>query len=112
MPGEVTRYFSDASGGAGSRRELRQTMRTISRFQARAAARTSFADIEADVALAQQDALTTVTGGAMQSIVRVVGLQRQLEQIAPEAAGHLAAIVQMHVWNMGEVMQDARRAMR
>jgi hypothetical protein len=109
--------------GSGLVRDARRSGRAISRYQAFGQVRIAKVDIETDVALAKvdietdvalakEDAVTTATGAAMGSVVRVAQLQRQLEQIAPEAAGRLAFLADDHMLSMGDIMQDLRRELR
>jgi hypothetical protein len=107
MSGEIIPY-----PGSGLTRDARRASRTISRYQSCAQVRVARVDIETDVAIAKVDALTTATGTAMGSVVRVAQAQRQLEQLAPEAAGRLAFLADDHMLSMGDAMQDLRRELR
>lgn len=98
--------------GGGLIRDARRSGRTISRYQAAGQVRVAKVDTETDIALAKVDAITTATGTAMGSVVRVAQAQRQLEQLAPEAAGRLAFLADDHMLSMGDIMQDLRRELR
>ena len=98
------------SGGVPS--DVRRAARAISRYQSSAQVQVAKVDSETDIALAKVDALTTATGSAMTSVLRVAQAQRNLEQLAPEAAGRLAFLADDHLLSMGDVMADLRRDLR
>lgn len=107
MPGDIATY---TTGGVPS--DARRAARAISRYQSSARVQVAKVDSETDVALAKVDALTTATGSAMTSVLRVAQAQRNLEQLAPEAAGRLAFLADDHLLSMGDVMADLRRDLR
>jgi hypothetical protein len=98
--------------GGGLPSDLRRSGRAISRYVAGGQVRVARVDTETDVALAKVDAITTATGSAMGSVVRVAQAQRHFEQLAPEAAGRLAFLADDHMLSMGDVMADLRRELR
>ena len=108
MSGDLIQYQS----GSAVPREVRRTGRAVRRYQANGLVRTAAVDADADVAQAKVDNLTMVTGAAMSAVVRVAQAQRQLELLAPEAAGRLAMLADDHVLGMGELLADLRRDMR
>jgi len=99
------------SGGVVSR-DTRRAARSISRYQAGSQVRLALVDVDADLAAAKIDAVTSTTGQAMGAVVRVAQAQRHLEQMAPEAAGRLALLAEDHTWSMTDVMADLRRDLR
>ena len=100
------------SGGGALGRESRRTSREISRGRLGTQARISAVDNATDLALAKVESLTMATGSAMQQVTRVAQAQRQLEQLAPEAAGRLAYLADDHMLGCGELLTDLRRDMR
>jgi predicted ArsR family transcriptional regulator len=92
--------------------DARRAGRAISRYQTGGQVRTAKVDTETDVAMAKADALTAVTGQAMANVVRVAQAHRQLEQLAPEAAGRLAFLADDHLLAMSETVADLRRDLR
>jgi len=96
----------------GVSRDVRRASRAISRYQSGGQVRLATVDTETDVAMAKVDALTSATGSAMGSVVRVAQAQRHLEQLAPEASGRLAFLADDHMIGMGDVMSDLRRNLR
>jgi hypothetical protein len=105
----IERYLP-VSGGLD--RPARQASRAISRHQLSAQVRSAAVDADTDVTLAKVDNLTMATGSAMQSVVRVAQAQRQLEQLAPEAAGRLAFLADDHMLGCAEILADLRRDLR
>ena len=99
-------------GGGAIGRDARRASRAISRDRLGAQVRTSAVDSATDVALAKVDNLTMATGSAMQSVTRVAQAQRQLEQLAPEAAGRLAFLADDHMLGCAELLSDLRRDLR
>jgi hypothetical protein len=100
------------SGNTAVPREIRRTGRAIRRYQSGGLIRTAAVDADADVAQAKVDNLTMVTGAAMSAVVRVAQAQRQLEMLAPEAAGRLAMLADDHVLGISETLADLRRDTR
>jgi hypothetical protein len=74
--------------------------------------RTSQADNVTDLAQVKVENLTMATGSAMQQVTRVAQAQRQLEQLAPEAAGRLAFLADDHMLGCAEMLADLRRDLR
>ncbi len=102
--------ISPYSGGLD--RDARRAGKSISRSRSFSQVRMAKVDDETDVAMVKVDALTSTTGSAMSGIVRVAQAQRQLEQLAPEAAGRLAFLADSHSLAMGDILQDLRRDLR
>lgn len=96
----------------GLSRDARRASREISRGRLGTQVRTSQVDNTTDVALAKVENLTMATGTAMQQVTRVAQAQRQLEQVAPEAAGRLAFLADDHMFGCAELLSDLRRDMR
>lgn len=92
--------------------DARRVGRTLSRYQSVAALRTAAVDIATDMALAKAEALTTVTGQAMSTVIRVAQAQRQLEQLTPEASPRLAMLADEHALALGDMLADLRRELR
>ena len=99
-----------ASGLAN--REARQSIRAIARTRARTDMRVAEVDASTDVTLAKIDNLTMATGTAMQQVVRVARVQRELEQLAPEASGRINFLADDHLLGCAELMADLRRELR
>ena len=93
-------------------REARQSIRAIARTRARAEVRIAEVDASTDVTLAKIDNLTMANGAAMQQVVRVARVQRELEQLAPEAAGRLNFLADDHLLGCAELLSDSRRELR
>jgi hypothetical protein len=100
--------FICADGSGDARRASRQ----LSRSRLGAQIRTGEVGSVTDVALAKVDNLTMATGNAMQQVTRVATAQRQLEQLAPEAAGRLAFLADDHMLGCAELLGDLRRDLR
>jgi len=98
--------------GAVVSRESRRAGREISRGRMGAQVRMAAADDGTDLALAKIENQTMATGSAMQSVTRVAMAQRQLEQMAPEAAGRLAFLADDHMFGCADILGDLRREMR
>ena len=98
--------------GGGVLSDVRRSGRAISRYVTGGQVRVAKVDTDTDVVLAKVDAITTATGAAMGSVVRVAQGQRHLEQLAPEAAGRLAFLADDLMPSMGDVMADLRRELR
>lgn len=101
-----------SSGGGALSRDARQAGREISRGRLGTQIVTSRVDNVSDVAVAKLENLTMATGNAMQQVARVVQAQRQLEQMAPEAAGRLAFLADEHVLACAGLLADLRRELR
>ena len=99
-----------ASGLAN--RKSRHALRAIGRTRAIADVRIAEVDASTDVTLAKIDNLTMATGSAMQQVVRVARVQRELEQLAPEASGRLNFLADDHLLGCAELMSDLRRELR
>ena len=93
-------------------RESRHALRAIGRTRAVADVRIAEVDASTDVTLAKVDNLTMATGTAMQQVVRVARVQRELEQLAPEASGRLNFLADDHLLGCVELMADLRRELR
>ena len=93
-------------------REARQSLRAIARTRARAEVRVAEVDASTDVTLAKVDNLTMATGAAMQQVVRIARVQRELEQLVPEASGRLNFLADDHLLGCAEMMSDLRRELR
>ena len=93
-------------------REARHAGKAIARSRTRAELRIAEVDASTDVTLAKVDNLTMVAGTAMQQVVRVARVQRELEQLAPEASGRLNFLVDDHLLGCAELMSDLRRELR
>jgi len=100
------------SGGGAISRESRQASRAISRGRARTQVRVAATDDATDVTLAKVENLTMATGSAMQQVVRVAKAQRELEQLAPEAAARINYLVDDHMLGCAELLGDLRRELR
>lgn len=105
---EIVNYTSSGALGRASRRASRQISQGRLGTQVRAAA----VDNTTDVALVKVENLTLATGNAMQQVTRVAQAQRQLEAIAPEAAGRLAYLADDHMLGCAELLADLRRDLR
>lgn len=105
---DITPY---TPGGALSR-DARRAGREISRGRLGTQITTSQVDNVTDVAVAKLENLTMATGNALQQVTRIVQAQRQLEQMAPEAAGRLAFLAEDHLLGCAELLADLRRNMR
>lgn len=99
-------------GGSLISREARNTVRAINRLKSRVMVRIAEVDASTDVTLAKVDNLTMATGSAMQQVVRVARVQRELEQLAPEASGRLNFLADDHLLGCAELMADLRRELR
>lgn len=108
MSYEVTPY----SGSELPQRQSRRATRAISRHRSAAVVRISASDADIDVAQAKLDGLTVLTGHAMSCVGRVFQALRHLEQLAPEASGHLTLLTEDHLLSMRDVLADARRNLR
>ncbi len=106
--GELMPYGSNAL----VTREARQAFRAISRAKTHAEVRIAEVDASTDVTLAKVDNLTMATGTAMQQVVRVARVQRELEQLAPEASGRLNFLADDHLLGCADLMADLRRELR
>ena len=93
-------------------RESRHVLRAISRSRAVAEVRIAEVDASTDVTLAKIDNLTMANGAAMQQVVRVARVQRELEQLAPEASGRLNFLADDHLLGCAELLSDLRRELR
>jgi hypothetical protein len=105
---EITSYTGDGALG----RDARRASRAVSRGRLGTQIRTSAVDNTTDVVLAKVENLTMATGSAMQQVTRVAQAQRQLEQLAPEAAGRLAFLADDHMLGCAELLSDLRRDLR
>ncbi len=92
--------------------DVRRAGRAISRYQAGAQVRLADVDTETDVALGKIDATTATTAQAMAAVIRVAQLHKNLELLAPEAAGRLAYLAEDHMLGMGETVAELRRQLR
>lgn len=99
-------------GGGIVTRESRHAFRSISRNRASTEVRIARVDGSTDVAVAKLDGLTMATGSAMQQIVRIAKVQRELEQLAPEASVRLNFLADDHLLGCSELLADLRREMR
>ncbi len=99
-------------GGGLVSREVRNTVRAVNRLKSRAAVRIAEVDASTDVTLAKVDNLTMATGTAMQQVVRVARVQRELEQLAPEASGRINFLADDHLLGCAELMAELRRELR
>lgn len=86
--------------------------RAVSRRQADNQVRLSGVDGETDLAIEKITSITDATGQAMGAVVRVAQVQKQLEQLAPEASGRLAMLADDHALTLVDVMADLRRQLR
>lgn len=93
-------------------RDTRRANRAIGRMESQALVRRSAIDIEVDLAVDKIEAQTSATGSGMASVVRVAQAQRQLEQLAPEAAPRLAYLADAHALGVGDVLSELRRNLR
>ena len=93
-------------------REARHVFRAISRTKARAEIRVAEVDATTDVTLAKVENLTMAAGAAMQQVVRIARVQRELEQLAPEASARLNFLADDHLLGCSELMADLRRELR
>ena len=106
---EITPY---SNAGGLSSRDARRASRQIMRGQISTQVRTAAVDNTTDVTLAKLENLTMATGNSMQQVTRVAQAQRQLEQLAPEAAGRLAFLADDHMLGCAELLADLRRDLR
>lgn len=84
-------------------------VRAIGRQRLGAQLRASQVDLVTDVAIVKSENLTAATGQAMSDIVRIAQVQRQLEQLVPEASGRLAMLADRHALALGELVDELRR---
>jgi hypothetical protein len=89
--------------------DTRRAARHVSRFQAGAQVRLAAIDSETDVALGKIDAATATSAQAMAAVIRVAQLHKNLELLAPEAAGRLAYLADVHMVGMGETVVELQR---
>ena len=106
------RELSTFSEGSALVRDARRSSREISRGRLGTQIQTSQVDNATDVTLAKIENLTMATGNVMQQITRVSQAQRQLEMMAPDAAGRLAFIADDHMLGCAELLSDLRRNLR
>ena len=99
-------------GGGVVSRDVRRASRQISRGRLSSQIQTASVDNTTDVSLAKVENLTLAAGSAMQQVTRVAQAQRQLEQLAPEAAGHLSFLATDHMLGCAELLADLRRDLR
>jgi hypothetical protein len=107
MTQDLTPYTAPVGGST-----VRRAGRAVSRYQSNAVVRVASSDAATDVAIGKVENLTMATGTAMQAVIRVAKAQRQLEQLAPEAAGRLAYLADDHLLGCGEVLTDLRCNLR
>jgi hypothetical protein len=100
------------TGGGAPSRDARRASRAITRARLGTQIQMASVDNATDLAVLKVDSLTMTTGTAMQSVARVAQAQRQLEQLAPEAAGRLAFLADDHMLGCAEVLADLRRDLR
>jgi hypothetical protein len=105
----VIRYA--AVDGALSR-SARQASWAIGRQQLRGQVQIAGIDSATDATLAKIEDYAQVTVGAAMAVVRVAQAQRQFEQLAPEAAGRLAILVDDHGLGSYELLAGYRRELR
>lgn len=98
--------------GSALTRDARRALRHISRGRLAAQMRTGEVDLTTDVAIAKLENVTMAVGTAMQQVGRVAQVQRQLEQLTPEATGRLAFLAEDHVLGCSELLADLRRELR
>jgi hypothetical protein len=89
-----------------------QVARSVNRQRAGALIRIAGVKAQAQVAVAKVDALSLVTAEAMTAVTQLARMQRQLEQLAPEASGRLAYLAESHTLLMSGVLQDLRTELR
>lgn len=99
-------------GGGELSRPARRAGRAISRHQMAAQVRVAASDADTDVAMSKIENITAATGTGMAAVLRVTQAQRQLEQLAPEAAGRLDFLVTDHLLGVSELLADLRRDLR
>lgn len=104
---EIERY----TGGIMSR-DSRRAARSIERSKSVTQVRNARVADEADVAMEKVEQVSHITATAMMAIARVNGVQKQLEQAAPELAGRLSRMADYHELAMVEVAEDLRRDLR
>lgn len=106
-------YIEPYTGsGGGLDRTARRVAREVSRHQAAARIRIAAADASTDVVVGKLDDYTLATTSALASVGRVVQVQRQIEQLVPEASGLLAFVVQDHTIGVSELLGDFRHELR
>lgn len=99
-------------GGGEASRLAKRTARSIVRSHSITQSRLARIADDADIATEKVEQLTYLTGNAMMAVARVNGVQKQLEQQAPELAGRLSLLAENHVLMAVEVIEATRRDMR
>lgn len=90
-------------------RYIRRAARDLERYQLDNKVKAGKADSDTDAAMAVMEDDTMATGKAMEQVVRVARLQRQLEEMAPEASGRLALLADEHAFGMADDINRLRR---
>lgn len=93
-------------------RDSRRASKSINRSRSVSQVRMARVADEADVASEKVEQVSYTTGNAMMAIARINGVQKQLEQSAPEQAGRLSRLADFHELAMVEVVEDLRRDLR
>lgn len=93
-------------------RPQRQILRAVSRIRSAAIVRAVATDSATDIAMAKIENQTMATNSAMQAVIRVAKVQRELEQQAPEVSGRLALLADDHALACVENLGRLRREMR
>ncbi len=106
-------YDIDIRDSRGGRdllpRDVRRAAVAIRRHQLDNQVGQAQADSDTDRAIGEMEDDTIATGSAMEKIVRVARLQRQLEEVAPEASGRLALLADDHAFGMSDSVSRLRR---
>src|SRR4051812_19652463 len=85
-------------------RDAKRAAVAISRHQLGSQVRQAQADSDTELVIGQMEDDTIATGSAMEKIIRVTRLQRQLEEAAPEASGRLALLADDHGFGMADAV--------
>lgn len=107
MSGEISLYE-----GGGLTRDTRRAARSISRSKSVSQVRQARIADEADVAMEKVEQVSVTTANALFAVARVNGVQKQLEQQAPELAGRLNRMADYHELAVAQTIEDLRRDLR
>src|SRR4051794_31425934 len=90
-------------------RDVRHAAIGIARHQLGNQVRVARADSDTDATIEVMEDDTIATGKAMEKIIRVARLQRQLEELAPGTSGRLALLADDHAYGMHHAVTQLRR---
>jgi hypothetical protein len=93
-------------------RDSKRAGREISRMEADTQTRLARVDKETDAAIAKGHSLSSVVAYAMTDVGQVAQVRTQVEMVAPEASGHLAALANLHGAGEMELASDHKLRLR